>query len=69
MERKIVRENKYIYITEKSPDGYYTACMKGLSISTISDDLDKLEKEFTEYVKDLVGRFNKSSQRGEEKHD
>ncbi|MFJ7982316.1 hypothetical protein ACIQ1D_18820 [Lysinibacillus xylanilyticus] len=54
----VVRENEYIYITESS-NGYYTANMKGLSVSTMGKDLDKLEEEFTSYVKDLKSSFEK----------
>ena len=55
---EIVRENEYIIIRQYT-NGYYNASMKGLGVSSLSDDLEKLDTEFTEYVRDLVARLSK----------
>ncbi|AYP68201.1 hypothetical protein PQE75_gp069 [Bacillus phage vB_BcoS-136] len=60
MAKEIVRENDYIYIyllTVKDGKKWYEAKMKGLSVVRIGDNIDKLEKEFTDYCKDLIARF------------
>lgn len=62
MTKEIVRENEHIYITELTvKDGvqWYDAKMKGLSISKVGSDLDKLENDFTAKVVELKARFNK----------
>jgi DNA-binding Lrp family transcriptional regulator len=59
---EILRENEYIYIVKHSHKNglqYYNAIMKGMSVSSIGIDIDTLEKEFTEYVKNLIKGWEK----------
>jgi hypothetical protein len=39
-----------MYIIPHNKKGWYVAKMKGLSVTQIGSDLDKLENEFTKYI-------------------